>query len=191
MRKMGTGDERNCDMKKLLPVLAIVGLVGCISMPKLNVGAGLSGVMPESESLDGTYQGDVFVRIDVAMLQVEASLGMREYVYTDSGTDEYDLTVMPLAVVVKYGIGPSAAKLLIGAGMVWNINDVSEAASTVDIDDALGYRLSVGGYLMLPLEFGLTAEVMYDFTEADLEGAITNGVDMNALMVRVALSYQF
>jgi len=181
-------------MKRTLPLLALLGLVGCISMPKLHIGAGLSGVMPEdTDNLDGTYQLDFMVRVDVAMLQAEVSVGQKSYDYqADAVSSTETLEVMPLAAVIKYGIGASAAKLVIGAGIVQNINDLDDASGAVsNVEDALGYRITAGGQIGLPMGLGLVVELMYDFTEADVDDAATDDVNMNELKVRLAATYQF
>jgi hypothetical protein len=188
-------------MKKVVIGVLLVGLAGCVELPSLHVGMGMSGVLPtDSENLDGTYQLDGVVRVDVMGLQVEGTLGWRNYEYSDSDWDAGDeLAIKPFALVVKYGIGPGAAKFLFGGGLVWNITDESEISGAVnDLNSASNYRLEVGAHIALVPKFDLTVELLLDFTDetlqetlVDLVGGGTDTVDTSGVLLRVASTYNF
>jgi len=180
-------------MRRILPLVLVLGLGGCIELPKLNVGAGISAVVPNESTLENTYQVDLFARIDVAMLQVEAMVGWRSYEYTPEGlSDGEELTVIPIAVTARYVIGATAAKLVMGGGLVWNVNDLSEAMTTVqNVDSALGYRLLVGANIVLPAGFNLGVEAIYDISKAALDSGTLDELDMSGLIGRVTLAYHF
>ena len=179
-------------MRKMVAMVALTALAGCGFMPKLNIGAAASAVIPEDGSLDNTYLIDVFARIDVSSVQVEASVGYSQYDYNDGVGTESDLTIIPVALVAKYSIGTSAANVVLGGGLVWNVTDINEiGAGTTTVDNAAFYRIVAGANLKLPAGFGLTTEAMFDFTKDDLGSVATGNIDTSGLKARVAFSYNF
>lgn len=180
-------------MRRLAALLMVGVFSGCAMLPKLHVGVGLSAVVPDEDALETTIQGDVCAKVTVAMLQVEASVGMRTYDYTvDTGTIvEGELEQMPVAIVAKYAVGAGAAVFLVGGGLVWNVNDTEEI-QTLTVDDSLGYKAVIGVDINLPKGFGLNVEAQYDFNEADLEGVLAGeDVDTSGLIARMAILYHF
>ncbi|MHC4507200.1 MAG: hypothetical protein ACYTFI_28315, partial [Planctomycetota bacterium] len=138
----------------------------------------------------------VCVRVSAAMLQVEGSLGVKTYDYsvdTDGDTivEEGELDQMPVALVVKYAVGAGGFAVVMGGGLVWNVNDEDDIEN-LTVDDSLGYRAVVGVNVVLPMDFALSIEAQYDFNEADIEGAILGEeVDTSGLVARVAVLYNF
>lgn len=187
-------------MRKLAVLMMAGALSGCALLPKLHVGAGVSAVIPEdSDTFETTIQGDVCVRVTAAMLQVEGSLGVKTYDYTvaEGGTviEEGELDQMPVALVVKYAVGAGPLAVVMGGGLVWNVNDEDDIQS-LTVESSLGYRAVVGVSVGLPMDFLLSIEGQYDFNEADIEagvGSVIAGeeVDTSGFVARVALLYNF
>lgn len=187
-------------MRKLAVLMMAGALSGCAILPKLHVGAGVSAVIPEdSDTFETTIQGDVCVRVTAAMLQVEGSVGVKTYEYTveEGGTvlEEGELDQIPVALVVKYAVGAGPLAVVIGGGLVWNVNDEDDIQS-LTVEDSLGYKVVLGVNLRLPMDFALSIEGQYDFNDADIEAAIGSifegkEVDTSGFVARVALLYNF
>jgi hypothetical protein len=190
---MAAREERA--MRNAAILLGLILAAGCVSGPKLYVGAGVSRVMPEEDTLDDTYQVDLMARIEVMSLQVELSYGWKEYEYTPEGTvDKGELAVSPVIGSLRYALGPGLVRFISGVGIIWNVNDVSEISEISGIDDSVGYRALVGFDVRLGEQFRLGAEVMYDFSEADIESTVLGTpeeVDTSGLAGRVTVAYHF
>ena len=173
-------------------LLAALGATGCSLLPTLHVGGGVSAVIPEeTETLDITAMLDGFVKIEAAMLQVEASVGWKQYHYTDeTGAVEEDLVQVPVAATVRYVMGPGLFRVLLGGGLVWNINDLDELG-TVDVNDPLSYRLVAGVDVQIVKSFKMGLEASYDIgSDVDL---LSTGNEFNSdgAMVRLTAGYHF
>ena len=184
-------------MRKLAVLMMAGVLSGCALLPKLHVGAGVAAVIPEdTDTFETTIQGDVCVRVTAAMLQVEGSVGVKTYDYKvdtngDTILEEGELDQMPVAIVVKYAVGAGPLAIVMGGGLVWNVNDEDDIEN-LTVEDSLGYRVVVGVSVGLPMDFVLSIEGQYDFNEADIEGAILGDeVDTSGFVARVALLYNF
>jgi len=180
-------------MRKLVAVcLAAVMMTGCVSLPKLNVGIGVSAVIPEESTLDNTYMVDGFVRLDVATIQAELDVGWKTYDYDEDGDGftEGELTQIPVAATIRWVTGPAIARLIVGGGLVWNISDLDELGA-ITVEDAVGYRAILGVDFKIIQDFRIAIEGIYDFSEADLSGGSTPTVDSSSIMARVAIAYNF
>ena len=177
-------------MRKLVIACLAAGMMGCVSLPKLNVGVGMSAVLPEESTLENTYMLDGFVRVDVATVQAELSVGWKTYDYTEEGTlDEGELEQIPVAATVRWVTGPAMARVIVGGGLVWNISDISEIASITGTEDAVGYRAILGLDIKVIQDFRVSIEGIYDFTEIDLGGGGT--LDSSGITARLAIAYNF
>ena len=84
------------------------------------------------------------------------------------------------------------ARLIIGGGLVWSLNDISEIADIQGTDDAVGYRAIVGVDLKIIQDFRLSIEGIYDFTEADIESTLGGeAIDSSGITGRLAIAYNF
>ena len=176
----------------VVALLAVVGATGCTSLlPTLNVGGAVSVVMPEEDALAETFMVDAFVKVEVSMLQVEGSVGWKQYHYDEvSGPVEETFTQIPVAATARFVMGPGLIRFLFGGGLVWNINDI-EQIGTIDVEDPVSYRLLIGADLKLVSSFRLGAEVSYDLSsDYDLFGS-NNELDSDGLMGRVTIGYHF
>jgi len=175
---------------------------GCTSLlPKLYVGVALAGLVPEDSEtkMDIPLQGDVFARVDMAILEVEASYGIKTYQYeysTGGGlTETGDLEAHPLALAAKLAIGPPQVHLLIGFGMVFD-DFKSDDAQSLDSKDASTYRIIAGAEMKFS-DFSFVAEGMYDLVDDTLTidpldpAASDVDVNLSGLMARVAIAYNF
>lgn len=184
-------------MRKLAVLLLMVGLTGCFSLPKLFIGAGASAVIANAEPdnlLNNTYQVDVLARIEIGPLQIAGSYGWKTYDYYNGELDESGtLTVMPVAVTIRYVLSAGIARVLIGAGLVWNAADVTGIATITNMEDVQGYRIVLGADFKLPAGFKLGIEAHYDFTEAEIMGALTGdtSVDLGGFVAGLTLAYHF
>ena len=180
-------------MRKLATVVmfAALGATGCSLLPTLNVGLGAGAFWPEdTENLDITATADVFVKVEAAMLQVEGSVGWKQYHYTEAtGTVEEDLVQVPVAATVRYVMGPGLFRVLLGGGLVWNINDLDEIG-TIDVNDPLCYRLLAGVDVQIMSGFKLGLEASYDLASAEdlLSG---NELNTDGAMARLTIGYHF
>jgi len=180
-------------MRKLMVVcLAAVMMAGCVSLPKLNVGVGVSAVIPEEATLDNTYMVDAFVRLDVATIQAELDVGWKTYDYDEDGDGltEGELTQTPVAATLRWVTGPAIARLIVGGGLVWNIADVNDIGS-ITVDDAVGYRAVLGVDFKIIQDFRIAIEGIYDFSEADISGGTVPTVDSSSIIGRVSIAYNF
>jgi hypothetical protein len=181
-------------MRKLVVLCLAAGMIGCVSLPKLHVGVGASAVIPEESTLENTYMLDGFVRVDALALQAEVSVGYKKYDYDPdgAGAQEGELTQIPVAATLRYMAGPGLIRLIVGGGLVWNINDIDEIATINGIDDAVGYRGILGIDIKVIDDVRISIEAIYDFNEADID-AVAGGstVDTSGVIGRVAIAYNF
>ena len=174
-------------MRKLAALALAAGLTGCISLPKLHVGAGVSAVLPDESALENTFQVDMFARVDVAMVQVEGSVGWKEYDYAeDTGFEEGTLESIPIAVAALF-------RYFVGGGLLWNVTSYDEiTGSALSADNAIGYRALAGVDIKVVEDFRMSVEVQYDFDEAGIESTILGEtVDTSGLTARLAVAYNF
>ena len=181
-------------MRKLAVValLVVVAGTGCSLLPTLHIGAGVSAVMPEdTENLDTTAMVDLFVKLEASMLQIDMSVGYKQYHYEEeSGPVEEDFTQIPVAATVRYVISGGMARVLLGGGLVFMVNDVDEIG-TMDVNDPLCYRLVAGVDLAIVSSFKLGLELSYDIdSDVDLLGG-DNEFNADGTMARVTMSYHF
>ncbi|MBN1810175.1 MAG: hypothetical protein JW909_14010 [Planctomycetes bacterium] len=136
---------------------------------RLHVGAGVSAVWPEDNSLDNTYMIDIMGQLDlIGGLVVEASLGYKTYDYYDTVlTDNGELTVKPLYATALYSKGAGPAKFYVGGGLQWEINDFDEI-SGLTTDDNVGFHGVVGVNLSSG-RFSLQVEARYTFTDITID----------------------
>ena len=182
-------------MRKLAvaALVTVLGCAGCGLLPTLHLGAGVSAVMPEeTDTLENTYMLDVFVKVEVSMLQLEGSIGYKQYAYTEAaGAEEETLNEVPVAATARFVIGgPSLVRILLGGGLVWNIHDVGEIGSPgseLDVENALCYRALVGVDLKLISSFKLGLEVSYDLSNP----TAASEFDSDGAMYRLTLGYHF
>ncbi len=165
---------------------------GCSLLPTLNVGLGVSAVIPEdTDKLDITAMVDVFAKIDVLQLQIEGSVGYKQYQYTEAaGADPVALDQIPVSVTARYVISGGMVRILLGGGLLWNINDFDDFGG-LKVEDPLCYRLIVGADLALVSSLKLGLEVSFDIaSDADL---LATGNDFNSdgLLVRLTMGYHF
>jgi hypothetical protein len=178
-------------MRKLAvaALVTVLGCAGCGLLPTLHLGAGVSAVVPEeTDTLENTYMLDVFLKVEVSMLQLEGSIGYKQYAYTEAaGREEETLNEIPVAATARFVIGgPSLVRILLGGGLVWNVHDASEIGS-LDVENALCYRALVGVDLKLISSFKLGLEVSYDLSNPT--GA--SEFDSDGAMYRLTLGYHF
>lgn len=181
-------------MRKLAALALAAGLTGCISLPKLHVGAGVSAVLPDESALENTFQVDMFARVNVAMVQVEGSVGWKEYDYAeDTGFEEGTLESIPIAVTVRYVSGAALFRYFVGGGLLWNVTSYDEiTGSALSADNAIGYRALAGVDIKVVEDFRMSVEVQYDFDEAGIESTILGEtVDTSGLTARLAVAYNF
>jgi hypothetical protein len=178
----------------VVALLAVVGASGCASLlPTLNVGGAVSAVMPEEDALSVPFMVDGFVKVEVWMLQVEGSVGWKQYTYyEDEGAVEIDETFnqMPVAATARFVLGPGLIRFLFGGGLVWNINDI-EQIGDIDVEDPVSYRLLIGTDLKLVSSFRLGLEVSYDLSSDYDPFGSSNELDADGLMGRVTIGYHF
>ncbi len=182
-------------MRKLVILCLAAGMLGCASLPKLHVGVGVSAVIPEVSTLENTYMLDGFVRVDALAFQAEVSVGYKKYDYDPDGAggaQEGELTQVPVAATLRYMAGPGLIRLIVGGGLVWNINDIDEIATINGIDDAVGYRAVLGIDIKVIDDVRISIEGIYDFSESDIDmGFAGDTVDTSGVIGRVAIAYNF
>jgi len=179
-------------MRKLAIACLALGMMGCVSLPKLNVGIGVSAVIPEESTLDNTYMVDGFVRVDVATIQAEFDVGWKVYDYDEDGDGltEGELEQYPVAATIRWVTGPAIARLIVGGGLVWNIADLDDLGA-IDVDSAIGYRVILGVDFKIIQDFRLALEAIYDISEADLSGGTFPTVDSTGVIGRLSIAYNF
>lgn len=170
----------------------MLAMAGCSLLPELSVGIGASTVRPDDGAIDtdnGVFNADAYVALEaLTMLEVEVSLGMREYTVTDGTTGEpVDMTNMPLAAVAKLKLGPAH----IGLGLVYNVTEADDT-TTVSESDYESYRLVAGVRTPWLMKLRVAADIMYDITDAELEG-LSGGdsADLGVTQFRISVGYNF
>jgi hypothetical protein len=165
---------------------------GCSLLPTLNVGMGVATVMPDDDKVANIpVTADVFVKIDVLQLEIEGSVGFRKYVYSEDGfVNEETLNQYPVAATVRYVISGGMARILLGGGLLWSINDLGSIGS-IDVKDPLSYRVLAGVDLALVSTFKLGLELSYDIDSAGGFLSPTNQFNTDGFMARVTMGYHF
>lgn len=183
---------------------AALAFSGCSLGPRLRAGAAVSGVISASSTVDtdNPILVDAFVRVDVSMLQVEASYGQQSYTYDyrdQAAVDQTgDMTVQPLAFTARLGLGRfwggGVRRLwLIGAGVVYNHVDGGE----VEYDDNPGidmYRFILGHEWDWGKAY-VSAEAIYetaqDFSSDDPTVMDVVEINMSGYLTRIAVGVRF
>ncbi len=177
-----------------LVVMLLGGLAGtgCTLLPTLNVGLGVGVVMPEDDTITNIpATADVFVKVDVMQLQIEGSVGLREYTYSeDGGVTEETLDQYPVSATVRYVISGGMVRILLGGGLLWSINSLDQIG-TIDVKDPLSWRLIAGVDLALVSSLKLGLEVSYDIDSSGGILAAGNEFNTDGLMARVTVGYHF
>ncbi|MHC5054878.1 MAG: hypothetical protein ACYTKD_09195 [Planctomycetota bacterium] len=185
-------------MRKLVVLCLAAGMLGCGSLPKLHVGVGASAVIPDESTLENTYMVDLFTRVDVASFQAELAVGWKtyDYSYDSDGNGSLDesgeLEQIPVAATLRWVTGPGMARLIVGGGLVWSVNDINEIADIQGTEDAVGYRAVLGVDIKVIQDLRISIEGIYDFNEADIDSTLGGeSVDTSGATGRLAIAYNF
>ena len=133
---------------------------------------------------------DVFAKVEASVLQVDLSVGYKEYVYTEEGgTTETEFTQIPVAATVRYVISGGFIRVLLGGGLTYMVNDVDEIGA-IDVEDPVCYRVVVGADVAVVSSVKLGLELSYDLaSDADILSG--NEFNSDGAMARLTLGYHF
>jgi hypothetical protein len=175
-----------------MPVAPVSDHLAAGLAPTLHLGVGVSAVIPTEEVLENTFQVDLLLRLDVWMLQAEASVGWKEYTYQPEGSlEEGELTVKPFSICARYKGGADPLHFVAGGGIVWNLNDIEDITAIQGVDDSVGYKILAGVLYCHRASINLGFEAQYDFSKSDLEGGLIPEVDTSGITGRFTLTYHF